>query len=125
MEDSPEGCFGVLRIQKQVFCLTLEPPDIVNKAWTSCIPAQQYICTVVNSPKYGATYMVRDVPNREHIVIHWGNWIEDTEGCILLGDSILRSGGRRGVANSRNTFNSFIEYLEGAPELHLTIAVGY
>jgi hypothetical protein len=125
MEDSPEGCFGVLRIQKQMFCLTLEPPDQANKAWTSCIPVQQYICTEYESEKFGPTWLVREVPGREAIVFHAGNWVTETQGCILLGDSLLHLSGRRGVANSRNTFKKFKDVLAGQQELHLTISVGY
>ena len=125
MEDSPEGCFGVLRIQKQMFCLTLEPPDLMNKKWRSCIPIQQYICTRYNSEKYGETFAVQGVPDREAIIFHSGNWMDDTEGCILLGDSILRLSGRRGIANSRNTVREFMQTLSGFDEAHLTISTGY
>jgi hypothetical protein len=125
MEDSPDGCFGVLRIQKQMFCLTLEPPDQANKAWTSCIPVQQYICIPFESPKFGRTYIVSDVPDREKIVFHSGNWLSDTQGCILLGDSLLHLSGRRGVANSRDTFKKFMHILGDTEEAHLTISVGY
>ena len=129
MEDSPDGCFGVLRIRKQVFCFTLEPPDQANKPWTSCIPAQQYICVDHTSEKFGLTYRVTGVPDRESIIFHWGNWLEDTQGCILLGDSLLYDGAKRGVANSRQTFSRFLARLgSGLLEgkiLHLTISVGY
>lgn len=129
LEDSPEGCFGVLRIQKQVFCLTLEPPDQANKPWTSCIPVQQYVCVHHESEKFGLTYIVRDVPDREQIIFHWGNWLEDTQGCILLGNSLLYDGAKRGVANSRQTFARFLARLGSGLDdqqmLHLTISVGY
>lgn len=125
MEDSPEGCFGVLRIQKQLFCLTLEPPDQANKPWTSCIPPQQYICSTHSSDRFGQTYVVEGVPDREAIIFHWGNWITDTNGCILLGDSLLHDAGRRGIANSRNTMKRFMDTLSGSKYVHLTISTGY
>lgn len=125
MEDSPEGCFGVLRISKKLFCLTLEPPDILNEKWTSCIPVQQYSITRWNSQTFGETFAVQGVPNREAIIFHWGNWVTDTKGCILLGEGLLWSGNRRGISNSRNTHAKFMSELSGYDEAHLTVSTGY
>lgn len=125
LSETDQGTFGVLRIQKEVFCVTLEPPDWLNSQSRSCIPAQQYLCRRVKSPKFGATFQVQDVPYRTAILFHAGNRVQDTEGCIILGQHFGKLTGDRAVLNSGNTFESFMEALEGHDEAHLTIREVY
>ena len=65
--------------------------------------------------------MVANVPNRSGIVIHPGNHVGHTQGCILLGSEVGKLIGDRAVLNSGNTFNKFIEQTKEQEELHLTI----
>jgi len=120
-ENEQFGTFGVLRIQKQVFCVTLEPPDRLNKIKYSSIPAQQYTCERYNSPKFGETFMVMDVPGRTNILFHPGNFVEDTEGCIILAGHFGKLRGDRAVLNSGNTFKHFMNVMEDQNKFHLTI----
>lgn len=125
-EDHNHGTFGVLKIDKQVFCFTLEPADLENKKNVSSIPAQQYICKKINSPKFGVTFQVMDVPDRDHVLFHPGNRIEDTEGCILLGQYKGKLGQDRAVLNSGATFKEFRDVaLSSESEFHLTIKEDY
>ena len=43
-ENHEHGTFGILRINKEIFCCTLEENDEENASNISSIPAQQYIC---------------------------------------------------------------------------------
>jgi hypothetical protein len=107
------GTFGVMRIQSQVFCATLEPRDELNARNISCIPAQQYVCARFSSNRYGQTFRVEDVPERTGILFHAGNVAEHTEGCILLGrgwDSLGQE--RRGIVNSAAVFKEFMEIMK-------------
>lgn len=113
LETSDEhGTFGVLKINKEVFCYTLEPYDRFNANNVASIPAQQYRCGIVRSPKYGETYEVFNVPFRNHILFHSGNVDDDTAGCILLGDTIgkLRDD-ERAVLNSGKTYQKFMTFM--------------
>jgi len=72
--------------------VTLEHPDLGNRPRVSCIPEGVYSIRLVNSPKFGLVPAVRDgrdftkhVNGREHILIHSGNTVADTLGCILVG----------------------------------------
>lgn len=121
LEESDQGTFGVLKIDKEVFCLTLEQDDEENKANESSIPAQQYICKRVDSPKYGDTFEVCKVPGRSHILFHSGNFISDTKGCILLGQEFGKLGEKRGVLNSGKAFCRFMEEMKAEEIFHLTI----
>jgi hypothetical protein len=125
LEESKEGTFGVLKINKEVFCLTLEQNDEENQINKSSIPAQQYICERVNSPKYGDTFEVSAVPGRSQILFHSGNFIEHTKGCILLGSEFGKINNKRAILNSSKAFSRFMEKLKNETSFHLTIKEEY
>ena len=125
LEESAQGTFGVLRIQKEVFCVTLEPPDMENAQDISSIPAQQYVCEKVNSPKYGETFEVKGVPGRDHVLFHAGNVVENTKGCILLAQYFGKLRGERAVLNSGQTFKDFMDALASYESFRLTIKEEY
>lgn len=121
LEEGPEGTFGVLKIDKRLSCMTLEPKDALNKQNISCIPApQQYMCKKLMS-RFGETFKVVDVLGRTGILFHAGNFLGDTEGCILLGQYIDKLRGERGIFNSGNTFKRFMEKMTDVGEFLLTI----
>ncbi len=120
LEESESGTFGVLRINKQVFCCTLEPADRENQVSVSSIPAQQYICRPVESPTHGGTFEVTNVPGRTHVLFHAGNVAANTEGCILLGEHFGKLKGERAILNSGWTFKEFLREV-GREPFHLTI----
>ncbi len=121
LEESEEGTFGVLKIDKEVFCCTLEPSDNENISSISSIPAQQYMCEPYTSIHHGETFRVTSVPQRTYILFHGGNTKAHTEGCILLGQYFGKlRGGERAVLNSGNTMRKFLA-LMGKEPFHLTI----
>jgi hypothetical protein len=121
LEESEEGTFGNLIINGKIFCTTLEPADRLNESNKSSIPEGQYICERFDSPKYGDTFEIKDVPGRFYILFHPGNFAFDTMGCVLLGEKIAKLREERAIANSGNTFKKFLEFLEGENKFHLTI----
>jgi len=125
-EDFKYGTFGVLKIQKEVFCVTLEPADLLNKKGISSIPAQQYTCERYSSQKYPNTFQIMNVPDRDLILFHAGNEITHTEGCVILAQYYgkLKSVGRA-VLNSGSTFNEFMERMIDFDQFHLTIKEVY
>lgn len=127
-EDVDYGTFGVLKINKAVFCVTLEPHDEENAPFVSSIPAQQYWCRRVVSPKFGETFEITGVPNRDKILFHAGNVKGDTTGCILLGEhfgKLRMNEEHRGILNSGTTMTSFMKKMEGTDVAHLTIREVY
>ena len=121
LEEGEQGTIGVLKINKQVFCYTLEPTDKLNKPNESCIPAQQYRCASVHSSRFGMTFEVMNVPGRSHVLFHRGNTQDDTLGCILLGQTVGKLKGERAVLNSGNTFKEFMFNMGSHQGFHLTI----
>ena len=125
-EHNSFGTFGALKINKSVFCATLEPADLLNKPNVSSIPAQQYICTRFLSPKFGyETFKVLDVPGRTDILFHPGVEMKHTHGCILLGQYWDKFKGNRALANSGDTFKRFMAVMKDVKSFHLTIHEHY
>lgn len=67
---------------------TLELPWRENAADISCIPTGVYKVTPYSSEKHPNVYQVNDVINREFILLHDGNKLSDTLGCILSGRGV-------------------------------------
>lgn len=129
LECGPDGTFGVMRIDKAAFCATLEPCMNNNQSLAKvgetqkragCIPAQQYMCRPIESPSFGGTFEVKDVPGRSGILFHPGNVVGDTAGCILLGQSFGKLRDKRALLNSGATFREFLSAI-GRQPFHLTI----
>lgn len=64
---------------------TLEPPHSGNVKGVSCIPPGIYQVKTRISPRFGKHFILNDVPGRELILIHVGNFRYNTHGCILVG----------------------------------------
>lgn len=121
VEKSTDGVFGVMLINGESFCVTLEPEDHANAVMISCIPPGAYICERVDSPKYGDTFEVKDVPNRTHILIHSGNVEDHTHGCVLLAQYFGKLKEQRAVLNSGSTFKEFMNTMKGVDRFLLEI----
>lgn len=120
-----DGTFGKMRFQKEVFADTLEPRDRENHRNISSIPCGQYICKRIISPRFGETFGVTDVTDRDNILFHWGNFDDNTEGCIILGNGIKMLGDRLAVINSKDTFKVFMKKLDPYDSFILTITECY
>lgn len=92
---------------------TLEQPWRGNARRVSCIPAGEYLCEMVVSPRFGRVYAVRDVPSRSHILFHAGNTAADTQGCILVGLAARPQDNR--ITQSRIALQRLHEYLGRRP----------
>lgn len=95
-------------------CWTLELPFKDNKTNISCIyPAEVYKGKKHKSPKNGNVIAINNVMNRTHIQIHAGNYVSQTLGCILVGDSIkfLNDDKIPGVTNSKKTMEKLLSIL--------------
>jgi len=125
VEQAEDGTFGVLLVNGQAWCVTLEPPDKGNQKNISCIPAGEYICRRVVSNRFGQTFEITDVHGRTHILFHPGNVIADTKGCVLPGRFFGEVRGDRGVMSSGFTFQAFMAVAEGVDEFPLTIEDSY
>ena len=86
---SKNSVIGELFINGERICDTLENPWIDNQRNISCIPEGEYPVRL-RLARESATrdylhLLVKDVPNRDYILFHRGNYPKDTSGCILVG----------------------------------------
>ena len=125
LEESEQGTIGILKINKVVFCFTLEPPDRENERNISSIPTGQYVCEPYFSNRHGQTFQITDVPGRSYILFHAGNTVKHTEGCPLLGSHQDKLKGDRAVLNSGATFKRFVEAVGVGNKFHLTVSECY
>lgn len=116
-----DGIFGAFFWNNKPIAVTLELPWKDNARNISCIPQERYKCVRVNSRKFGETFQLIDVPNREGILIHWGNTIKDTEGCILLGTGIGNTESIS-ITQSRVAFERFLQITADVSSFILEVA---
>ena len=81
------GCLYLLGTNESVISKwdSLELPWLDNQRRVSCIPKGSYKAKKHNSPKFGSSLWLQDVPNRSEILVHKGNYHTDILGCILIG----------------------------------------
>lgn len=115
------GTIGYITQDDNLICYTLELPWKNNEPKVSCIPTGSYECVFWNSPKFGNTYEVMNVPNRSKILLHSGNTVNDIEGCILLGMSQSTDDKEFMVMNSKSAFSRFKLIVENEIMFNLEI----
>ena len=84
-----ESTIGELFINGERICDTLERPYFNNQRNISCIPEGEYPVRLRLARESASRdylhLLVQDVPNRDWILFHRGNYPKDTSGCILVG----------------------------------------
>lgn len=127
--DNVNPTMGVLMTGGRPFCVTLERPWRNNARGDSCIPKGIYHCLrcrnspdyMCDSPTFGDTFQVYNVEERRQILFHKGNIMDDTHGCIILGEYYGSLGGKQAVKSSGAAFAEFMEILKNTHEFMLTI----
>lgn len=109
------GTFGVMVVDGEPFCVTLEPYARDNAPNVSCIPSGVYLCKRVYSGIVGGdTFEVTDVERRSFIRFHPGNTDDNTEGCIVIAQHFGKLGRDWAVLNSGKTFKRFMQWMTPA-----------
>lgn len=131
----PKCTIGSMEYEGERLVYILERPWKDNAPNISCIPEDTYLCKRVQSPKFsklckkllgygdGSLFQIMDVPDRDHILIHWGSFVSDTHGCQLTGSEIadIDNDGVLDMSSSRKAFIKFMNFLKDDFEFILTI----
>lgn len=118
---SPLGTLGKLALD-DFECVTMEPPWQNNEPNVSCIPPGEYQCHWHKSPRYMWVYALLGIEGRSHILIHPGNIVSHTRGCILPGQRVGVLGGLPAVLASRHATRRLFAFLDKRP---FTLEVEY
>jgi hypothetical protein len=107
---------GVVSVDGEQKYFELELPELFegqpNVPDRCCIPAGTYNLTRYLSPKRGYFVpLVNDVPERSMIELHIGNYPQDTDGCILIGEKRINDAE---IGESEIAFESFMGEFESA-----------
>jgi hypothetical protein len=114
--DDGHCTIGKMLLAGGMVFFTLERPWLNNKKNVSCIPAPgTYHAQLRRSPHLGITYWLKDVPDRQFILIHSGNIVAHVQGCIMLGLSRGRLRGERAVFQSVTAIRQFMKLMGGEP----------
>jgi len=86
---SEKSTIGELFLNGERICDTLENSWQDNQRNISCIPEGVYPVRL-RLPRESATrdylhLLVQEVPNRDFILVHRGNFPSQTQGCLLVG----------------------------------------
>jgi hypothetical protein len=78
-----------------------------NARRISCIPVGTYTVVKRTSNKYGQHFHLINVPGRDMILIHSGNYYSDSLGCIIVGSDHkdIDKDGLVDVVNSKATLS--------------------
>ncbi len=110
----------VVSFNPLLVCSTLELPWKDNARNVSCIPEGTYQFAKRKIGSFYARYskrlghdftiQVKGVPDRDYILVHIGNVLEDTRGCVLVGRR-FRLGAVPLVDNSAETYRELYSIL--------------
>jgi len=115
------GMFGVMVNNNVPFAVTLEPSWLNNEPMVSCIPSGTYTCQRTLSPHFGNVFEVMNVQGRSHVLLHKGNTIHDTLGCITVAESFDKINSIDGIANSSHGFDEMMGILQDTNVFRLII----
>ena len=108
LTSSDKGVQGVFIYNRSVVCHSLELPWRDNAREISCIPAGLYPISKEIHPRFASVFRLSSVPERAGILIHPGNSVYDTKGCILPG---LDVDATIGIKSSRSALNRLYDLL--------------
>jgi len=106
VEISRQGALGVLLIDAEAFCCTLQPDDKDLERFF--ILDGDYLCQRFHGTKWKNTFEII-VKGHTALLFHAGNVEAETIGCTILGSSFGKLKGQRAVLNSGTTFEEFLK----------------
>lgn len=135
--DDGETTLGLLHVNGTFYCYTLEdtyqetkiagqtriPAGIYSIAWRKELT--ELTQTYQNRYPDWFTYHlhIQKVPEFSAIYLHSGGDHTQTEGCILVSDSLSATDKQAFLTNSRTTFERLYKYLEAQLEVGKTIQI--
>lgn len=130
---TPEGVYGLLYDdQNSHIGVTLEHSFLYGSTFTAKVKCGTYVCErhAPNRLPY-ETFELQNVPNFlgqpvTGILIHIGNYNNDSDGCILVGQAIIKdpvsaSKNAQMITHSKDTFDKIMDLQKDLSTFTLTI----
>lgn len=125
------GTHGELVFPDGEVLFTLENPWLDNKRHESCVPEGTYSLLFRESPlvsrltmnDHTFSYELMNVEGRSNIIFHQGNYVKNTDGCILLGNRLDFQYTTPVVWQSRPTFDKFIQMMHNNPQINKILII--
>lgn len=123
--NTEKGIFGTLTGQSDEGSILLQTLEHAysdySGNWAPKLPRGVYTCQRgTHALKDGVpfeTFEVMNVPGHSGILIHIGNYNNDSEGCILVGMSAVENM----VENSKTAFEDFLAAQAGCDSFQLSV----
>ena len=107
--------------------VTLEHAYPSPDGFSPKIPEGSYTCVRGQHRLHGmeedfTTFEITGVAGHEGLLFHWGNFNQDSEGCILVGEQDFESAsGQQMITASRAEFAKFMALQEGLDSFTLVV----
>jgi hypothetical protein len=109
-----KAVLGNLFLDRVWECHVLEDPK-------DLVPEGNYKLTVYLSPKFRRqVLLLHGVPGRSYIEIHAGNTVDDTEGCVLVGQQLKLQADSAFVGASRLALDALLKKFKEPCTLTIT-----
>lgn len=121
LTDDGVQTLGILTMPSGKIYHTLELAWKNNASKISCIPKSKYKVKKRTSAKYGEHFHILNVPGRDFILVHYGNYHIDILGCILPGKGLadINKDGRLDVTSSKQAMKEMLSALPNEFELEI------
>lgn len=118
---------GRVYVDGKFICYSIENPDRADKIkGKTAIPEGTYKVSRRISPHFGVMVpWIMDVPNFEYILIHWGNTVKDTEGCLVVGLRIGQLDAQRAVLDSKQAWDILSKLIFDALDKNEEVTINY
>jgi hypothetical protein len=126
-----DGIFSeLLKDDGEQFCVTIEHAYPQNgHGFQPKLPDGVYVCErgehrLEGMYKPFITFEIMNVPGHTGILFHVGNFNNDSNGCVCVGEMIGQNPNENGaqiIFNSQRTFDKFIALQEGLNSFVLTV----
>ena len=123
-----DGIFSHLESDQGLVAITLEhayeQPDEtydakIQPGTYTCIRGQHQLHSMQHP---FTTFEITGVTGHSNILFHAGNFNDDSDGCVLLGELVAKSAtGAQMITNSRVTFEKFMRLQEGVDSFTLVV----
>lgn len=114
---------GSLTFNESSFFSLERPETGLEPNKNLALPIGTYNLELTVSKRFGECILIYsdDVPKSRRILIHAGNKVEDTKGCVLIGCSCNLNG--NSISESRNAVNRLLQLVKSSKDQPLQLVI--